>query len=302
MNYLIRPGMPLADEVARVAQAQYDRAMDSLRHQQDGPHEAIHSARKCFKKLRGLFRLVRDADPKYFARENARVRDIARTLSEVRNAKAMVEALDRLFASEATADNAATLHAIRTRMAERHRRIVNEETNLDDKIEAAIIGCKTGIKALAKLNLPKKPKKAIAILAEGTAKNYGRAVLAFETAASSDDPNDWHDLRKRIKYHWMHIKLLSPGWPGEMAIRAKVANLAGEALGDDHDLAALSTLIAAKPDAIGTEDEVAILRAAMAAQSAQLHAEVRDFVKHLLKDDEKLIKSRFAALWREASC
>ncbi|WP_417410292.1 CHAD domain-containing protein [Hoeflea sp.] len=301
MSYRIRPGMPLGGEVARVARKQYERAIDTLRHQQDGPHEAIHAARKSFKKLRGLFRLVRDADPKFFARENARVRDIAGTLSQVRDAKAMVEALDRLFAREATPDNAATLHAIRTRLAERHIRIVKEETDLDDRIEAAIICCESGITALSKLNLPKKPKKATAILASGAAANYGRAVLALDAAGSSADPDDWHDLRKRIKYHWMHVKLLRPGWPGEMALRAKVTNLAGEALGDDHDLANLGNLIASHPDAIGTAEEIAILRTAMAAQSAKLHAEVRDIVKHLLKDDEKLIRNRIAALWRDAA-
>ncbi|WP_339760628.1 CHAD domain-containing protein [uncultured Hoeflea sp.] len=301
MSYRIRPGLPLGDEVARVARKQYDRAIDTLRHQQDGPHEAIHAARKSFKNLRGLFRLVRDADPEFFARENARVRDIARPLSEVRDAKAMVEALDRLFAREATPDNAATLHAIRTRLAERHRRIVNEQADLEDRIEAAILGCESGIKALAKLNLPKKPKKATAILATGAAKNYGRAVLALDAAGSSADPDDWHDLRKRIKYHWMHVKLLSRGWPGEMAIRAKVTNRAGEALGEDNDLANLGKLAASHPDAIGTAEEIAILRTVMAAQSVKLHAEVRDIVKHLLKDDEKLIRHRIAALWRDAA-
>ena len=74
-----------------------------------------------------------------------------------------------------------------------------------------------------------------------------------------------------------------------------------EALGDDHDLANLGTLIASHPDAIGTAEEIAILHTAMAAQSAKLHAEVRDIVKHLLKDDEKLIRNRIAALWRDAA-
>jgi hypothetical protein len=40
-------------------------------------------------------------------------------------------------------------------------------------------------------------------------------------------------LRKRVKYHRMHMQLMSPAWPGDMAMRAEVADLAGEALGDD---------------------------------------------------------------------
>lgn len=300
MSYRIMPGKPLGDEIERVAAAQYTKAIRILRDQPDGPHEAVHNARKCFKRLRGLFRLVRKADPEFFARENARVRDIARTLSEVRDAKALVEALDRLFVAEATPDNAATLHAIRTRLAERHIRIVREQTDIEDKIEAAIAGCKTGIEAFGGLKLRIKSRKAIALLAKGAARNYGRAQQALETAAASADPNDWHDLRKRIKYHWMHVTLLRPLWPGEMAIRAKTADLAGEALGNDHDLVNLENLATADPDAIGSEEEVEILRSAMAAQSAQLHAEIRDILRHLLKDDEKLIENHIAILFHEA--
>ena len=301
MSYRIMPGKPLGDEIERIAVAQYTKAIRILRNQPDGPHEAVHNARKCFKRLRGLFRLVQKAEPEFFARENARTRDIARTLSEVRDAKALVEALDRLFVAEATPDNAATLHAIRTRLAERHTRLVNGETDLKDKIEAAIAGCESGIEAFGALKLRFKPKKAVALLAKGTAKNYGKALSALEAAAASADPNDWHDLRKRIKYHWMHVKLLRPLWPGEMAIRAKTADLAGEALGDDHDLVNLENLATADPDALGSAEEIAVLRSAMASQSADLHAEIRGILKHLLKDDKKLIKKHVAILYHQAA-
>ena len=141
----------------------------------------------------------------------------------------------------------------------------------------------------------------IKLLARGVANNYGRTVRALANADNSDDPDDWHDLRKRIKYHRMHVQLLSPAWPGEMALRAGVADLAGEALGNDHDLAALEELIAADPDAIGDTGEITIVRACMAAQSERLHDEIQRLVKNLLKDDRKLVRSRIATLYRDAA-
>lgn len=301
MSYRIRPGRPLTREVVRIAKIQYASAIAVLRDQPDGPYEAIHEARKRFKRLRGLFRLVRDAAPKFHARENARVRDIARTLSTVRDATALVETLDHLLASDAAGDNPAALCAIRARLAARCDHITTQETDLEAKITAAIASCEAGIKALRKLRLPAKPDKAIAVLAGGTAKNYGRAVRALETAVASGNPADWHDLRKRIKYHCMHVQLLSPAWPGEMALRARIADHAGEALGDDHDLANLENLIAAAPDAVGNEAEIAALRACMAARSAELHDQVRRIVKNLLKDEPRLVRSRIAALYRDAA-
>ena len=301
MSYRIAPGKPLAAEIVRVAEKQYARAIEILRHQPDGPHEAIHDARKRFKRLRGLFRLVRDAAPKFCAEENARVRDIAATLSAVRDATALVEAMDHLLASEATAENHDPLFAIRARLAARRDSIVSAEIGLEAKIAAAIAACEDGVAALGKLRLPRGKASAIAVLANGFADNYGRAVEALATATDSGHAEDWHELRKRIKYHRMHVQLMSPAWPGDMGLRSEIADLAGEALGDDHDLAGLEALIAADPDAIGSEAEIAILRTVMAARSAELHEQVRGIVRNLLKDDMRVVRKRMAALWRDAA-
>ena len=301
MSYRIRPGKALTGEVAGVARRQYLRAIDELRDQPDGPHEAIHAARKRFKRLRGLFRLVRDAAPDFYASENARIRDVAATLSTVRDATALVEALDHLLARGATAANHDTLFAIRDRLAERRDRIASHETDLDARIDDAVAVCEEGLAALEGLRLPEKPKKAVTLLAGGVAKTYGRAVDALATAAETDGAADWHELRKQIKYHWMHVKLLGDIWPGEMGLRARTADLAGEALGDDNDLANLDHLIATDPDAIGSEADIAILRTVMAERSAALHDEIRRMLRHLLKDDKTLVRNRIAALWRDAA-
>ena len=301
MSYQLRPGKPLTGEVVRVARIQYAGAIGQLRDQPRGPHEAIHDARKRFKRLRGLFRLVRTAAPEFCARENARVREIASTLSTVRDATALVEAMDHLLASKATAENHDALFAIRDRLAARRDRIASAETDLEARIATAIAGCEDGIAALSGLRLPKGKAKAVELLASGVARTYGRAVRALEAATASGHTEDWHDLRKRIKYHRMHVQLLSSAWPGDMAMRAEIADLAGEALGDDHDLDNLEALIAADPDAIGDTAEIAILRAVMAARSVELHEQVRDIVRNLLRDDRKLVQSRIAALWRDAA-
>lgn len=301
MSYRIRPGKPLTGEVVRVARIQYAGAIGQLRDQPRGPHEAIHDARKRFKRLRGLFRLVRAAAPEFCARENARVRDIAAGLSTVRDATALVEAMGHLMASDAASGHLPALAAIRDRLAGRRDRIASAETDLEARIAAAIAGCEDGIAALSGLKLPKGKARAVEVLAGGVARNYGRAVRALEAATASGHAEDWHDLRKRIKYHRMHVQLMSPAWPGDMAIRAEIADLAGEALGDDHDLANLGALIVADPDAIGDTAEIAILRTVMAARSAELHAQVRDIVRNLLRDDRKLVQSRIAALWRDAA-
>ncbi|MDP2120085.1 MAG: CHAD domain-containing protein [Hoeflea sp.] len=301
MTYRIRPGEKLGPEVVRVAQLQYEGAIGLLRDQPDGRDQAIHDARKRFKRLRGLFRLIRAASPDFYVAENARVRDIAAKLSAERDATALVETLDHLLEGTIDPEEHVALRAIRDRLAARRDRITREQTDLEARIEAAIGGCEDGIRALSTLRLPKSQSKATALLADGTARNYGRAVTALQTAIASGDPADWHDLRKRIKYHRMHVQLMSAAWPGEMGLRAKVADIAGEALGDDHDLENLEALIAAEPEEVGTDDEIALLRSLMAARSAALHDQIRALVKNLLRDDRKVVRKRIVALWRDAA-
>ncbi|WP_417434191.1 CHAD domain-containing protein [Hoeflea sp.] len=301
MSYRIRPGKPLTREVVRIAEIQYRSAIDILRRQPDGPYQAIHDARKRFKRLRGLLRLIRGAAPEFSARENARLRDVAATLSAVRDATALVEALDHLLASGAAGENRPALTAIRARLAAHRDRIATEETDLEARITAAIATCQDGIEALADLRLPRSRKKAVAVLAKGTARNYGKAVSALETAVETGEAADWHDLRKHIKYHRMHVQLLSRTWPGEMALRAATAGLAGEALGDAHDLDTLKTLIATDPDTVGGEAEIAALRVCMITRSTRLHDEVRKTVRNLLRDAPDVFEAHIAALWRDAA-
>ena len=301
MSYRIEPAKPLTGEVTRIARIQYARAIEVLRDQPAGRDEAIHDARKRFKKLRGLFRLIRSAAPGFCARENARVRDIAATLSSVRDATALVEALERLIESEATAENHDALFSVRARLVERRDRMAAEEAGLEEAIATAIAACEAGMAALADLSLPDKPGKAGRALARGLAQTYGRALTAFATAAETGAAADWHELRKRIKYHRMHVELMRKAWPGQMGLRAEVADLAGEALGDDHDLANLDALIAEDPGALGSAAEITTLRTCMAARSAALHAQVRAILKNLLMDDRKLVQSRIATLWRDAA-
>ncbi|MBC8129586.1 MAG: CHAD domain-containing protein, partial [Rhizobiaceae bacterium] len=102
MSYRIDPGAPLDAETRRVFTEQLDKATAELSAPASGPdgdlHEAIHDARKRLKKLRGLLRLVRPGHERFYRTENERLRDIARTLSAVRDRTALIESLDALEA------------------------------------------------------------------------------------------------------------------------------------------------------------------------------------------------------------
>ena len=90
MAYRIRPDKAFTAEVAAIATSKLKSAISILETQADGPHAAIHQARKIFKRVRALYFLVKTDARDFQRHENRRLRDIARMLSTVRNATALI--------------------------------------------------------------------------------------------------------------------------------------------------------------------------------------------------------------------
>src|SRR5436190_18067362 len=87
----------VSEGVRRIAVEQLDKALDALKPATRDRDKAIHDARVCIKKSRALLRLSRAELGKKTCRiENARFRDAGRKLSEVRDAAAVIEIVDKL--------------------------------------------------------------------------------------------------------------------------------------------------------------------------------------------------------------
>src|SRR4051795_7925236 len=98
MAFEMKPGETAAKCVRRLARSQIDKAQAGLIGEDArAREEVIHTARKRFKRVRALIRLVADGlGRKLRDREDARFRDLGRPLSELRDAGVLVQALDRL--------------------------------------------------------------------------------------------------------------------------------------------------------------------------------------------------------------
>src|SRR5262245_25498924 len=98
MSFEFRPSESIRKGVRRVVRKQLAAARESLDpSNQESIDERIHSARKCFKRVRAVLRLVRSGiAPSDYKCENEAFRDAARPLSDVRDAKVLIAALDAL--------------------------------------------------------------------------------------------------------------------------------------------------------------------------------------------------------------
>ncbi|QDV64842.1 CHAD domain-containing protein [Crateriforma conspicua] len=252
MSYRLKPGETAAHMTRRVAKEQIREALLEIRSPETDDAEKVHQLRKRCKKIRGLLRLARPAMPKTYDRENARFRDLARKFSELRDAKTQLTTLDHIASEIPSTDSTELTEAYlqARQLLQRERADLREARSLknqDDRcrnskseLQSIWKDAKTELQqALGGIDNWKwrdgKPG-SFESLGEGLQKTLGRAHDAMRTATEDPSTDHMHQWRKRVKYHWYHLRLLQPIWKQGLAGNRDDAKKLAEALGDLHDV------------------------------------------------------------------
>ena len=99
MAYHFKAKESVPDGIRRIVHDEIDSAVGQLTNHAGNRRsrdEAIHEARKSIKKIRGALRLVQPELGQIYAKENGRLGETGRQLSELRDAGAIIEVFDRL--------------------------------------------------------------------------------------------------------------------------------------------------------------------------------------------------------------
>lgn len=219
MTYAIQHDEAVPAAVRRIMEEQIVRAREQLTDSKSPREKRVHDARKRFKETRALLRLMREPLGKQFAIENAWFRDAGRELSAVRDADAMLEALNKLELPRHVRNSVTkTLTAARS------------EVPLDELIAATL---EKLVVAQARLDLWPELQDSFATLSAGLARIYRDGRRAMKDART---PEELHEWRKQVKTHWYHAQLLRQLWPPMMKAYGSVLEELSRALGDHHDL------------------------------------------------------------------
>lgn len=267
----------VVDALRRIAAEQVDIALAEARADGD-PGPRIHAIRKCTKKLRGLMRLVRPAFPDY-GRENAALRDLARTLSGLRDATVTAATLEDLIEAHRPAVDAATFAAVRDEIA-------GEVPSAPDLAPVAA----TLAQVRERVALWTLHDTGWDALAGGLRRTYRDA----RRSRRGKGDEALHAWRKPVKYHWYHVRLLEGMWPDAMAAREATADALGEALGQHQDLVVLQARLAASslPAA-----PARVLRGLIVVRKAELEAEARELAPRLLAEKPRALAERWGDMW-----
>jgi CHAD domain-containing protein len=296
MGYRFQVNESLADGLPRIVVEQVGRALAELEGEEKDLSVAVHQVRKRCKKIRGVLRLVRDSFADSYQHENAWFRDLARGLSGARDRQAMLTCFDKLrdhFSEElATGAFTAVHHELAVRRAD-----VHEDAELTQRVRKTATALQQARGRVAGWRLD---EHGFAAVEQGLGRTYGRARKALRASYRSPAPEHFHEWRKRVKYHWYHLRLLRGLWPAPMKGLAAEAKQLADLLGDDHDLAVLREMLANDSDALGEREELDALSGLAERRQNQLRAAARTLGWRLFAEKPDVFRRRVGRYWQAA--
>lgn len=294
MSYKLKRNRSVQKSIRRIGREQIDKAIGEIDDPELDRHEAIHQVRKRCKKLRGLIRLVQPWLGKAYDRENARFRDIARNLAGMRDEQSMVEALERILVpleENQRAPYETVLDALRTKRDEVAASSGQDPVSLLADARQAL---EKALKATGRWRVGTDGFKAIG----GFEKTYKRGRIAASNAFDTEATDDFHEWRKRVKYHSHHLQLLGPLWaPVNSAWRRESKALA-DILGNDHDLSLLDALLESEGDQLAETDTRQSLQIIVRKEQQHLRNEAWKIGQRLYAESPKALKKRWKRYWQ----
>jgi CHAD domain-containing protein len=297
MGYRLEAAEPIPEGIRRIMLELIDETTANLGDAEADQDKAVHSARKKLKRIRAVLRLVRDeiGEARYQA-ENICFRDAARRLAGARDSFVMVETVDDLadrYAAELAPD---AFDPTRAQLMARYQAVRRQLLEKGDAVEKVL-----GTLGQARLRLRDLPVDGddFDVFAGGLRRVYrrGRRRMALAYAVG-DDPELFHDWRKRVKYLWHQSEILGPAWPSQLEQQAEALHTLSGYLGEDHDLAELNRVIRLESHRFIGDFSLPILLRLIERRRDALQALARPLGRRLYVEKPGAFVARMEGYWR----
>lgn len=229
MKYELRSDQSLGKNLLRIFRQQIDGGLALAQGERKPEDTLVHDLRKHLKKARAVLRLLRDKiGPDSFRREDRRLRDIGRLMTDVRDAEVRLQTMRQL--------EQATHHHYRSYQKIERLLAIELENCL-----IAFAGCEK--KAVRMLERARHASKnwsrsnySWRRLRRGLRRTYKSGRKALATARAEPSAANIHELRKQTKLLGYQIRLLRP-W-NNLVVGGVIEELTelGHLLGRVHDL------------------------------------------------------------------
>lgn len=292
MGYQLSTNESFSESINRIVLEQVDKALDNLKPTVRNKDEAIHDARVCVKKIRAILRLIRDSlGDKVYREEDIAYRDLARTLSKVRDNAAMLEVLDKLsehFSDQLSQDAFASvrLHlnrASRARKASRRSAMTIAARSLRE----------------ARKRIEDWPAAGHdQSLALGLRRVFKQGRRTFKAAHDDPKVKGFHEWRKQVKHLLYQARVLRPIWETVMKALHAELKMLSEYLNEDHDLAILKEKISEQLSDAENRTEIEALVALIDQRRHDLETSASLLGAKLFAEKPRALASRCEAYWQ----
>jgi CHAD domain-containing protein len=234
MGFRLKLREPLPDGLKRIFREQIESALELCRHPAKQRGVTVHEVRKHLKKLRAAMRLaITEVGKDRHAREDRCVRRIGRLVSDLRDAQVRLQTLIQLRDETTNGPEDGPFPHI------------EELLSLErDSFSAAFTGWqKQAIPLLehAEARLSKWPLDSLRWkqVCGAVCKIYKRGGRSLAKTIHDPEAEKFHAWRKRVKDIWYQSRILEPLNRVVLCEIAHDAEVLGELLGREHDLAFL---------------------------------------------------------------
>jgi CHAD domain-containing protein len=281
MSFRLERGEPVGEGLARVVGEEVESAISDL----GATPPDVHEARKRFKKIRAVLKLAGGADRELAGEGNVWFRDAGRRISKIRDAEAVAEALDRIE-DPAAAEEA---RPVRGRLRARLTRLRREAA------PPAIVEALASDLRDAKDKFSGRPfaGDGLDAIAPAFARAFRKARRTFAEVSRDETDALLHELRKRTKDHWYHVRLIEVAWPERIERYAAEVKRLSDLLGHDHDCVLLKETIERSKSSRPT----GALLAAIERSQECLRRDSRSLASRLFAEKPNALARRFEKYW-----
>jgi CHAD domain-containing protein len=298
MSFELKRAEAVPDGIRRIVCERVEKALAVL--DRNGSKtvgdEAVHDARKRFKEVRGALRMVRgELGDKQFRRENRVFRDAGRPLSEVRDAKVLVDTLDELTQRYKAQLAAEPFKHLRAALNARRRDVRKKALDKKRTTRSIVSKVRKSLRRVGDWPLTHNGWKAIAA---GLRQTYDQGRKSMHAAISDGSDEAFHEWRKRTKDLRYGIELLARAWPETMQSMANATHGLTDLLGQDHDLAVLMTVVESELKNVCPDDERELLTPLVSQRRADLRAAACELGRKLFAETEDQFIDRIHGYWQ----
>lgn len=242
-----RGGGSPASQIRALLVMQIDRSLSGLQAPRMS-NAIVHGVRQDLKRARATARLIREVlGKRAYRRENAVLRDAARSLSVVRDAAVLVTA----FAAgrgAAVDDRTRAFQARVSALLQGEGRVAQRRLMREKR--AAIAALRSARRRIAGVSGARLDQTD---LGAGAERVYRRGRRAARRAACKPTDEALHECRKQAKYLFNQLDALAQVNPRVGTALRKQSRRLTKCLGEDHDLAVLQQKVLQEEQAAGAD-------------------------------------------------